>query len=149
MDPETNAIRNDELQYAMDEREPLPDPDVEQVAEVRARGNGKLSEYKQRIMNRVQRRREGVTAHAVPRPTTGQPPHRIAWSTATDQRLVLDAIRCGLVRTGEQRNPWGKGGFFPTRKALYVAVEKARQAGWEQTPQAQEMARQVEARWSQ
>lgn len=103
---------------------------------------------KQRIMNRMQRRREGgITRHAAPAARTGQPQHRVAWATASDQRLVLDAIRYGLVRTGEQRTPWGRDGFFPTRKALYVAVEKARAAGWEQTEAAQAMAQAVEDRW--
>lgn len=105
--------------------------------------------FKQRIMNRVQRRREGWSnRHATPAVRTRRPPHRIQWSTETDQRLVLDAIRLGLVGTGTGKPVWGKNGIFRTRKALFVAVTQAKAAGWPVTPEREAMASALSKHWS-
>lgn len=103
---------------------------------------------KQRIMNRMQRRREEWTnRHAAPTARTGRPAHRVTWATETDQRLVLDAVRLGVVVTGTGRQPWGPGGQYRTRKALFVAVEKAKRAGAKPTEEGVAVAKALSERW--
>lgn len=103
---------------------------------------------KQRIMNRMHRRKENWTdRHATPAARTGRPTHVSIWRTTSDQRLVLDAIRLGVVRTGLGRQPWGPDGQFRTRKALFVAVERAKQAGTEPTEEDVATAEAIEAHW--
>lgn len=119
--------------------------------EHRAKGNGKLTQFKQRIMNRVQRRREGHrSAHATPNVLgrTGTPEHAIRWRTESDRDLVLRAIRLGVVRTGLGRQPWGPKGQFKTRKALFVAVTRAERAGTEETKENVATAKAVADRWA-
>lgn len=117
-----------------------------------ARGNGKLTQFKQRIMNRIQRRREGyVNPHTGPTimGRTGRPAHLVQWRTTSDQDLVLRALRLGLVRTGIGRAPWGPGGQFRTRKALFVAVTRAEAADVQPTPEGEQAAKAVAVRWAE
>lgn len=111
--------------------------------------NGRLR-MKQRLMNIGRRRAGGQGTHASPTTEgrTGRPAHVSVWRTTTDQRLVLDAIRMGVVRTGLGRIPWGPKGQYPTRKALFMAVERAKQAGTEPTQENVATAKAVEARWA-
>jgi hypothetical protein len=105
---------------------------------------------KQRLMNIGQRRSGGQGTYATPstQGRTGRPTHVSVWRTETDQRLVLDAIRLGVVRTGLGRQPWGPKGQYPTRKALFVAVERAKQAGAEPTQENVATAQAVADRWA-
>jgi hypothetical protein len=104
---------------------------------------------KQKLMNIGQRRRGGQGAYASPsaKPRTGVPAHRVDWRTTSDQDLVLDGIRLGLLRTGLGRKPWGPGGQFKTRKALYVAVTRAKKADVQPTKESTAMAQAVAERW--
>ena len=111
--------------------------------------NGKIR-FKQRIMKALQRRTGGQGAYASPAVPgrTGRPAHVVSWRTASDQGLVLDAIRLGVVRTGLGRQPWGPGGQFATRKALFVAVERAKRAGTEETEENVATAKALADRWA-
>lgn len=137
MEPEEIERAGRELDEARREHKAQRDP-------------GKLTQFKRRMLNRVQRRREGdVNPHTTPGFTgrTGRPEHVTSWRTTSDQDLVLRAIRLGVVRTGTGRQAWGPGGQHKTRKALFVAVTRAEKAGVQSTKETRAAAQAVETHW--
>lgn len=109
------------------------------------KNNGSIT-FRQRIMDAARRRKEKHAGPAVAG-RTGRPAHVVSWSTTNDQRLVLDAIRLGLVATDTGKPVWGRNGIFSSRKALFVAVSKAKEAGWPTTPENEATAQALSDSW--